>query len=207
MLQRLAYLAVIFVLFPADDLDGTCHVACLVSAFPAIVTVLGGHAIGAHHPLLRIRGSRSVPAVHIVMVGAPDSAGPHASDDRSASPTQGAHVSKISRRKLITTGIAAAAGAGLAAAARIAQLTDSSRPITAASMGPGETLTYAAQRLLTRNSLAREFRPGQISQNPSQTNRTLAARCFKRQRPQALRIGGSNGRHGGPPAVIVDAPT
>jgi len=32
--------------------------------------------------------------------------------------------------------------------------------------GPGETLTYAAQRLLTRHSLAREFAPGQISKPP-----------------------------------------
>jgi len=32
--------------------------------------------------------------------------------------------------------------------------------------GPGETLTYAAQRLLTRHSLAREFPRSQISKRP-----------------------------------------
>jgi DMSO/TMAO reductase YedYZ molybdopterin-dependent catalytic subunit len=32
--------------------------------------------------------------------------------------------------------------------------------------GPGETLTYAAQRLLTRHSLAREFNASQISKPP-----------------------------------------
>src|SRR5262249_13262959 len=32
--------------------------------------------------------------------------------------------------------------------------------------GPGETLTYAAQRVLTRHSLAREFSRGQISAKP-----------------------------------------
>jgi DMSO/TMAO reductase YedYZ molybdopterin-dependent catalytic subunit len=32
--------------------------------------------------------------------------------------------------------------------------------------GPGETLTYAAQRLLNRHSRAREFAPGQISKDP-----------------------------------------
>jgi DMSO/TMAO reductase YedYZ molybdopterin-dependent catalytic subunit len=32
--------------------------------------------------------------------------------------------------------------------------------------GPGQTLTYAAQKLLTRHSLAREFSPSQISHPP-----------------------------------------
>ena len=43
---------------------------------------------------------------------------------------------------------------------------DWSRPITAASYGLGETLTYASHRLLTKHSLAREFPRSQISKPP-----------------------------------------
>jgi DMSO/TMAO reductase YedYZ molybdopterin-dependent catalytic subunit len=53
-------------------------------------------------------------------------------------------MSQISRRKVITAGLGVVAGA----------------------YGPGETLTYAAQRLLTRHSSAREFAPSQISKDP-----------------------------------------
>jgi len=73
----------------------------------------------------------------------------------------------ISRRKLITTGIAAASGAtGLAVAANLARRYGLIPPDGGGIYGPGETLTYAAQRLLTRHSMAREFRPSQISKPP-----------------------------------------
>ena len=76
-------------------------------------------------------------------------------------------MSKISRRKLITTGLAATAGAsGLAAAAKLAQRYGLIPPDAGGLYGAGETLTYAAQRLLTRHSLAREFAPNQISKVP-----------------------------------------
>jgi DMSO/TMAO reductase YedYZ molybdopterin-dependent catalytic subunit len=74
---------------------------------------------------------------------------------------------KLSRRKLITTGLAAAAGAlGLGAAARIAQSYGLIPPDHGGIYGLGETLTYASQRLLTRHSLAREFLRSQISKPP-----------------------------------------
>jgi DMSO/TMAO reductase YedYZ molybdopterin-dependent catalytic subunit len=74
---------------------------------------------------------------------------------------------KLSRRKLITTGIGVTAGAsGLAVAARIARRYGLIPPDAGGFYGPGETLTYAAQRLLTRHSLAREFAPSQISHPP-----------------------------------------
>ena len=76
-------------------------------------------------------------------------------------------MSTLSRRRLITTGLAAAAGAsGLAVAAKLAQRYGLVPPDSGGVYGPGETLTYAAQRLLTRHSLAREFSSGQISKHP-----------------------------------------
>jgi DMSO/TMAO reductase YedYZ molybdopterin-dependent catalytic subunit len=76
-------------------------------------------------------------------------------------------MSNFSRRKLITTGLVAAAGtSGVAAAVRISQRYGLIPPDSATLYGAGETLTYAAQRMLTRHSLAREFAHTQISKNP-----------------------------------------
>jgi len=76
-------------------------------------------------------------------------------------------MNTLSRRKLITTGIAAAAGvSGLALAERIAQKYGLVPPDHGGIYGLGETLTYASQRLLTRHSLAREFSRSQISKRP-----------------------------------------
>ncbi len=72
-----------------------------------------------------------------------------------------------SRRKFITTGLAAAAGAsGIAVAAKVAQHHGLIPPDAGGFYGPGETLTYAAQRLLARHSMAREFSRSEISKNP-----------------------------------------
>jgi len=76
-------------------------------------------------------------------------------------------MSTISRRKLIIGGAAVAGGAsGLAVAATVARRYGLIPPDGGGLYGPGETLTYAAQRLLTRHSMAREFAPGQISKLP-----------------------------------------
>ncbi|MGA7414757.1 MAG: molybdopterin-dependent oxidoreductase [Bryobacteraceae bacterium] len=76
-------------------------------------------------------------------------------------------MNKLSRRKLIAGGALAIAGAsGLAAAAKLAERYDLIPPDGGGLYGPGETLTYAAQRLLTSHSLAREFSPSQISKTP-----------------------------------------
>jgi DMSO/TMAO reductase YedYZ molybdopterin-dependent catalytic subunit len=76
-------------------------------------------------------------------------------------------MSKLSRRKLITAGLATAAGAsGLAVAAKLAARYGLIPPDAGGLYGAGETLTYAAQRLLTRHALAREFAPSQISTYP-----------------------------------------
>jgi DMSO/TMAO reductase YedYZ molybdopterin-dependent catalytic subunit len=76
-------------------------------------------------------------------------------------------MSDFSRRKLITTGLAAAAGVtGLGVAARLAQKYGLVPPDHGGIYGLGETLTYASQRLLTRHSMAREFSRNQISTRP-----------------------------------------
>jgi len=66
---------------------------------------------------------------------------------------------------VITTALAALGGAsGLAVAARMAARYGLIPPDHAGLYGAGETLTYASHRLLTAHgSLAREFRPEQIS--------------------------------------------
>ena len=74
---------------------------------------------------------------------------------------------KLSRRKVITTGIAAAAGvSALGVAAHLAQKNGLVPPDHGGVYGLGETLTYASHRLLTRHSLAREFSRSQISKPP-----------------------------------------
>ncbi|MGA9352738.1 MAG: molybdopterin-dependent oxidoreductase [Terriglobales bacterium] len=88
---------------------------------------------------------------------------------------------KVSRRKLITTGLAAAAGvAGLGAATRIAQKYGLVPPDHGGIYGLGETLTYASQRLLTRHSLAREFSRSQISKSPFPNEVEAPSDEFKR---------------------------
>lgn len=71
----------------------------------------------------------------------------------------------VSRRKLITTGLTAAAGvAGLGVAAKIADHYGLIPPDWGGIWGPGETLTYATQRLLMASgSLAREFNRSEVS--------------------------------------------
>jgi DMSO/TMAO reductase YedYZ molybdopterin-dependent catalytic subunit len=76
-------------------------------------------------------------------------------------------MSKISRRKLIATGLWATAGfSGLGVAAKLAARYGLIPPDSGVLYGAGETLTYAAQRLLTRHTVAREFPRNMISERP-----------------------------------------
>ena len=73
----------------------------------------------------------------------------------------------MNRRKLITTGLAAAAGAsGLAIAGGLAKRYGLIPPDATGPYGPGEALNYAAQRVLAGHSMAREFPPSEISNPP-----------------------------------------
>lgn len=76
-------------------------------------------------------------------------------------------MNPISRRKLLWGGAATAAGiSGLAAADRIARRYGLVPPDSGGIFGPGETLTYACQRVLTARTPAREFPRSMISKNP-----------------------------------------
>ena len=84
-------------------------------------------------------------------------------------------MSKLSRRKWITSGLAATAGAsGLAMAARLADRYGLIPPDHDHLYGTGETLTYASQRMLTRHSLAREFTRSQISKAVTRLRETMS---------------------------------
>jgi len=90
-------------------------------------------------------------------------------------------MGKISRRKLITGGLAATAGvSGLAVAAGLAKRYVLVPPDCRGIYGAGETLTYAAQRLLTRHSLAREFPRSMISEKPFANETSPPNDAFKR---------------------------
>ncbi len=84
--------------------------------------------------------------------------------------------------------------AGLAAADRISNRYGLIPPDSGGIFGPGETLTYAAQRLLTRHSMAREIQSTQpnfaqaVWQRGRSTNRCLQEECC---RPAASKTGGS----------------
>jgi DMSO/TMAO reductase YedYZ molybdopterin-dependent catalytic subunit len=76
-------------------------------------------------------------------------------------------MNRITRRRLIYGGVAAAAAVGgLAAADRVAKRYGLIPPDSGGIYGAGETLTYACQRLLTMHTPAREFPRSMISKNP-----------------------------------------
>src|SRR3954454_3828633 len=89
-------------------------------------------------------------------------------------------MKSLSRRTLLTTGIAAAAGAsGLAVADRMARRYGLIPPDCHGIYGPGETLTYAAQRVLTTHSMAREFPRSMISKAPFANSTAPPTDAFK----------------------------
>jgi DMSO/TMAO reductase YedYZ molybdopterin-dependent catalytic subunit len=90
-------------------------------------------------------------------------------------------MTDISRRKLITSGLAVAAGAsGVVAGAKLARRHGLIPPDSSGLYGPGETLTYAAQRLIGQHAMAREFSRGEISANPFANEVDAPSDEFKR---------------------------
>lgn len=88
----------------------------------------------------------------------------------------------VSRRSLITGGIV---GAGLTAVAVTARALDRYGllpPDAGGVFGPGHSLTYAAQRLITRHSMAREFPPEKISRSPFANGTQFKSDAFEAMR-------------------------
>jgi DMSO/TMAO reductase YedYZ molybdopterin-dependent catalytic subunit len=97
-------------------------------------------------------------------------------------------MKRLSRRQLITSGLVTAAGAsGLVAADGLAKRYGLIPPDSAGPYGPGETLTYAAQRILTSHSLAREFSRSQISNPPFANAVAPFSAEFKRLQAEGFR--------------------
>ena len=90
-------------------------------------------------------------------------------------------MSPISRRKLITGGLAATATlAGVAEAGRLARRYGLIPPDDGGIYGPGEMLTYAAQRLLTGFAPARQFPRSMISKTPFMNETAPPTEEFKK---------------------------
>jgi DMSO/TMAO reductase YedYZ molybdopterin-dependent catalytic subunit len=75
-------------------------------------------------------------------------------------------MSPLSRRALLAAGIAAAGGSIVAGAATLGRRLGLVPPDAGGVFGPGETLTYAAHRLVGRDAMAREFPREMISARP-----------------------------------------
>lgn len=90
-------------------------------------------------------------------------------------------MSKMSRRGVITAGLATAGVAGLGAAARIANRYGLIPPDHGGIYGAGETLTYASHRLLAGQALAREFPHSKIA-TPFANGRPPSDAEFERMR-------------------------
>jgi len=90
-------------------------------------------------------------------------------------------MNKLSRRKLISIGIGATAGAtGIVLGSRFALRHGLIPPDGGGIYGPGETLTYAAHRVLARHSMAREFPRSAISNPPFANEVAPMSAAFKR---------------------------
>jgi DMSO/TMAO reductase YedYZ molybdopterin-dependent catalytic subunit len=82
--------------------------------------------------------------------------------------------------------VATTGAAGLTAAAKLAARYGLVPPDGGGFLGPGETLTYAAQRILTSHSQAREFAAGQISKPPFANEVAALGEEFQRLRRRAF---------------------
>jgi DMSO/TMAO reductase YedYZ molybdopterin-dependent catalytic subunit/thiosulfate reductase cytochrome b subunit len=172
-LQRVTYLCVIFVLFPGIIWTGLAMSPSFSAAFPFFVNILGGKQSArtlhffdtillsafflTHIAMVAVTGFKA--RMRAITLGDPYKPQPGLATDSSPINT--------GRRKLIYTGIALTAGfAGVAVATRLAGRFGLIPPDGGGIFGPGETLTYACQRLITNHSLAREFPRSMISAKP-----------------------------------------
>jgi DMSO/TMAO reductase YedYZ molybdopterin-dependent catalytic subunit len=92
-------------------------------------------------------------------------------------------MSSLTRRSLLTGGFLAA-GAAFAGASRRYGLVP---PDSDGIYGPGETLAYAAHRMLGRHALAREFPRGLISASPFANSISPPTEAFRRHQAANFR--------------------
>lgn len=115
-------------------------------------------------------------------------------------------MTNLSRRKLITGGLAAAAGvSGVTAAAVLAERYGLIPPDAGGVWGPGETLTYAAQRLLTTHSRARECPRSMISKIPFANETPPPNDAFKHHQANGFADWRLTSRRNGSPAGLAFA--
>ncbi len=162
--QRLAYLSIVFGVFPVIVWTGLAMSPGLTSTLPFLVTVLGGHQsartihFAASGILLLFAGS------HIVLVarsGFRERVG--AMITQSTLPDARDLITLPGRRRWIAAGIGVAA-AGLPFGVVRLKRAGFVPPDAAGLLGVGESVTYATHRaLLSTGPLAREFPRGEIS--------------------------------------------
>jgi DMSO/TMAO reductase YedYZ molybdopterin-dependent catalytic subunit len=90
-------------------------------------------------------------------------------------------MSRTSRRKFVTSALTAAAGvAGLGIGAKWTQRYGLIAPDAGGVFGPGEALTYAANRIFATHAMAREFPRSMISKPPFANSMAPPNDHFKR---------------------------
>ena len=166
VVQRLTYLVVVFVVFPAIVWTGLAMSFGVTSVFPILATALGGHQSARTLHFISVVVLVLFVVVHVAMVYLAGFWANVRAMITGAEP-QGAKARRapLTRRRFITGGLATAAGvSGLGTAVHLADRYGLIPPKHGGILGIGETLTYASQRLLTsRHSLAREFSRSEIS--------------------------------------------
>ncbi|MGA7155874.1 MAG: molybdopterin-dependent oxidoreductase [Acidobacteriaceae bacterium] len=94
----------------------------------------------------------------------------------------------VTRRRFVMGGVAATAGvASVAVADRLARRYGLLPPDDGGIYGPGETLTYAAQRIFGGRSMAREFPRSMISKAPFANAMAPLNDAFKQQQASGFR--------------------
>lgn len=169
-LQRVAYLTVLFILFPLIILTGLVMSPAFNAAFPFFAQLLGGRQTARTLHFVDTILLVGFLFMHIAMVAltgfkarmrAMTLGDPHKPEEAALIPVN------TGRRRLITTGVAVTAGiAGVAVATRIARRFGLIPPDDVGLYGPGNSLTYAVQKVVTHHSLAREFPAHMISAKP-----------------------------------------
>jgi DMSO/TMAO reductase YedYZ molybdopterin-dependent catalytic subunit/thiosulfate reductase cytochrome b subunit len=190
-LQRVTYLAVIFILFPGIIWTGVAMSPSFSAAYPWFVNVLGGKQsarILHFADTILLTGFFLTHVVMVALTGFKARMKAITIGDWPSKEQAAATPVNTGRRRLITAGVAVTAGiAGVAVAARIAKGLGLIPPDNIGLCGPGNSLTYAAQRLFSRHSLAREFSRSMISAKPFANPIAPPSEVFQRHQANSFK--------------------